>query len=207
VEKSINLTFHNRGLRSFIEVDLCAECPRCDDKGCCGYYSPVFYPLDLYFLHREDREILERIFSLPALTILDSSVTVNSSIDTGGGYRCQFHSRENGCSLAQHQRESVCRHFVCPGIAWWDDPNLSAWKTFFDQLEAWENELNRYLGALIGEHGLTLRRPDDRPRIWALLNEAVPGLLADHPAFLDQIPETGEHSVTRTMVWGNEWPL
>ena len=50
MQKEIKIIFHNQGLRSYIEVDLCSECPRQDDKGCCGFYSPVFYSSDFAYL-------------------------------------------------------------------------------------------------------------------------------------------------------------
>ena len=62
--KEINLVFHRRGLRSFIEVDLCADCPRRDHKGCCGHYSPVFYLTDLTSLPSSP-QLIDYIAELP----------------------------------------------------------------------------------------------------------------------------------------------
>src|SRR5690606_21028372 len=97
--KEINLVFHRRGLRSFIEVDLCADCPRRDHKGCCGHYSPVFYLTDLYFIAKQRPQLIDYIAELPFLTVLDASITVNSIPDKDGSSRCQFHSLEKGCLL------------------------------------------------------------------------------------------------------------
>jgi hypothetical protein len=96
MDKEINLIFHNLGLRTYIEVDLCAECPRQDDKGCCGFYSPVFYPTDLAYLYLHQPEMIEKIFSFDHLTVLDHSVTVNN-VPEGDSYRCKFHSKNGGC--------------------------------------------------------------------------------------------------------------
>jgi hypothetical protein len=107
--------------------------PRQDDKGCCGTIRRL-YSHDLAYILLHKPELIDYIFSLDNLTILDASVTVNNSIDEAS-YRCKFHKNEGGCLLPQNLRESVCRHFVCPGIGWWEDARLQNWKEFFDRWE------------------------------------------------------------------------
>jgi hypothetical protein len=158
MDREITLTFHNKGLRSFIEVDLCTECPRQDGKGCCGYYAPVFYPTDLAYLQLNHPAIIDYIFELDHLTILDTSVTVNNEKD-GESYRCRFHAREGGCLLAQPERETICRHFVCPGIDWQQESTMQHWKKLFEELFEYEIELNNRLSYQLTGKGLTLKDP------------------------------------------------
>jgi len=206
MEKDIEIIFHNRGLRSYIEVDLCAECPRQDDKGCCGYYSPVFYPTDLGYLYLTQPDLLDHIFSLEHLTILDSSVTVNNVID-GDSYRCKFHRKEGGCFLSQSTRESICRHFVCPGIGWWLEEQMQNWWDFFDELSSYEIKLNNHWSALLTEKGLSLRNPSQRETIYQELGRIYQEELARLPDFIDQMPSMESKTMQRTIRFGTDWQL
>ena len=206
MDKEITLIFHNQGLRSYIEVDLCAECPRQDFKGCCGYYSPIFYTTDLAYLSLHQPELIEHIFQLEHLTVLDHSVTVNNYPE-GDSYRCKFHSKSGGCLLGQTLRESICRHFVCAGIAWWEEPELAAWKNFFEALTDFEIELNQHLADNLQASGLTLRDP-------ALRDEYIQALL-DHyiratenaPDFITNMPVVERFTISRQLSFGQEWKL
>ena len=206
MDKEITLVFHNRGLRSYIEVDLCRECPRQDDKGCCGYYSPIFYPTDMAYLLEHNPELLDYIFSLEHLTVLDASVTVNSTIE-GTSYRCRFHSREGGCILGQSMRESVCRHFVCAGIGWWEDENLQDWRDFFVKLTDYEIQLNTLWADKLQEQGLSLRNPELRSRIWAELHEWYLQAIRELPDFIAAMPDDAVHTVKRPLKFGPDWIL
>ncbi|NLB53273.1 MAG: hypothetical protein GX808_10135 [Syntrophomonadaceae bacterium] len=206
MDKTICLTFHNQGLRSYIEVDLCGECPRQDDKGCCGYYSPVFYPCDFAYLLKSKPELLEFIFNLPNLTVLDYSVTVNNSPE-GNSYRCQFHSTESGCLLQQSLRESICRHFVCPGIDWEKEEILKPWKRFFDQLADYENKLNSVIGQKLTGKGLTLRNKADRNYFFQQLLILFEKETAELPEFFRQVPEAQKFYITRPLKFKTDWPL
>jgi len=204
--KKINIVFHNRGLRSFIEVDLCAECPRQDDKGCCGFYSPVFYPTDLGYLLLEQPDLLEYIFKLDHLTILDASVTVNNVIE-GNSYRCKFHHKDGGCLLTQTLRESICRHFVCSGIGWWEEESLQDWRHFFDKLSNYEIELNNEWAAILKGQGLTLRDPTLRPQFFDEILKLYQQELKVLPEFISLMPEKDSRLLDRNLSFGEEWTL
>lgn len=206
MHKEIKIVFHNQGLRSYIEVDLCSECPRQDDKGCCGYYSPVFYASDLACLLKHSPELIDYIFSIDNITVLDASVTVNSSID-GASFRCHFHSKEGGCLLNQALRESVCRHFVCPGIAWEEEDQLLPWKEFFLRLSNYEIELNNRIAAQLKEKGLTLRDKDKRKQLLAELEALFEQETKILPEFFAQVPVREEALITRPISYGKDWPL
>lgn len=206
MEKDITLVFHNHGLRSYIEVDLCSECPRQDDKGCCGFYSPVFYPTDLGYLYLNQPELLDHIFSLDHLTILDASVTVNNVID-GTSYRCKFHRKEGGCFLSQSTRESICRHFVCPGIGWWSEENMQNWWNFFDQLSTYEIQLNNRWSELLKEEGLSLRYAEQRETIFRKLGRLYEEEISNAPDFIRQMPDRESQTLHRTIRFGTDWQL
>jgi hypothetical protein len=206
MDKEIEIVFHNRGLRSYIEVDLCAECPRQDDKGCCGHYSPIFYPTDLVYLLNNQPELVDYIFGLDRLTILDASVTVNNTIE-GTSYRCRFHSKDSGCRLAQHLRESVCRHFVCLGIGWESEPELKPWRDFFSRLTDWEIELNNRWAAELKAKGLTLRDPDLRQQLWQELHRLYQRDLTVLPDFIAAMPEDDSYRIVRPLQFKQEWIL
>ncbi|MEQ8175929.1 MAG: hypothetical protein ABRQ26_12785 [Syntrophomonadaceae bacterium] len=206
MSKEIHLVFHNRGLRSYIEVDLCYECPRQDQKGCCAYYSPVFYASDFVYWLNNQPDLIDYLFSLPHLTILDASVTLNNIID-GRSYRCRFHTKENGCLLTQQNRESICRHFVCPGISWEKESSLAHWKVFFESLSDYEIKLNNQLADILKERNLSLRNRAQRSEIFALLPAAFARLTKNPPGFFSSCPEREEAVIIRPVSYGEEWPL
>lgn len=206
MQKEISITFHNQGLRSYIEVDLCWECPRQDNKGCCGYYSPVFYPSDFAYLLKVKPELIDYIFSLPNITVLDASVTVNSKID-GDSYKCKFHTNDSGCLLEQDLRESICRHFVCPGINWPQQEELKHWQVFFDLLCDYEIELNNKIADKLKQKGLTLRNPRTRDDFFKELMALFEEETQNMPNFLSQYPQQETFKITRTLRFGTEWPL
>lgn len=204
--KEIEIIFHNRGLRSFIEVDLCRECPRQDDKGCCGHYSPIFYPTDLVYLLIKQPDLIDYIFNLDRLTILDASVTVNNTIE-GESYRCRFHNKESGCLLPQHLRESVCRHFVCLGIGWESEPELKHWREFFIRLTDLEIELNNRWAAELKARGLTLRDPSLRKPLLKELHRLYKRDLAKMPEFITAMPAQASYRLVRPLQYKQEWIL
>lgn len=204
--KQIELVFYNRGLRSYIEVDLCRECPRQDQKGCCGFYSPVFYPSDFAFWLQNRPELVDQLFSLPHLTILDASVTLNSQID-GDSYRCGFHRQAGGCLLDQSLRESICRHFVCPGIGWELEPDLEHWKAFFNQLSDYEIKLNNQIARYYEVEGLSLRYPDQRSEFMARLPQVFKELAGTPPAFFTSCPPVEKAVIKRTLKFSKDWTL
>jgi len=205
--KEINLVFHRRGLRSFIEVDLCIDCPRRDHKGCCGHYSPVFYLTDLYFIARQRPQLIDYIANLPGLTVLDASITVNSLPDKDGSSRCQFHSTEKGCLLPMELRESVCRHFVCPGISWDKESRLAHWKEYFELLEDYETDLNNFLAACISQENLSLRRRSDWEAIFSVLELAMRRVLTEEKELGCHLPREEKAQIVRPICFGSEWPL
>ena len=186
--QDIRLVFHNLGLRSYIELDLCTTCPRQDDKGCCAYYSPAFYPLDFGFLLNREPQMIDTLFALPHITVLDTSLTANNYPE-GESYRCRFHSKETGCLLPQSLRESVCRQFVCPGVGWWEDPTLAHWNLFFTQLAEYEAACNQKLSQNLTDAGFSLRLPENRSKFWEALKPLYQEALLEHPAFFDICPQ------------------
>lgn len=207
MQKDVTLVFHRQGLRSWIEVDLCPDCPRMDGKGCCGYYSPVFYLTDLVWISHRDPGFLDRLFDLPRLTVLDFSITVNSLPDVDDSFRCQFHSTQRGCLLPLDLRESVCRIFVCPGIAWWNDQALKDWKKYFDDLEKFEIALNNKVAQESLRHGWSLRRAEHRKNIIYLSKSLIDlNLYREVPFGLD-LPRRQEAKLAIELAFGNQWPL
>ncbi|MEN6391924.1 MAG: hypothetical protein ABFD04_16025 [Syntrophomonas sp.] len=206
MSKEIRLVFHNRGLRSYIEVDLCYECPRQDQKGCCAFYSPVFYASDFVYWLKNQPDLINYLFSLPHLTVLDASVTLNNVID-GNSYRCRFHTKESGCLLTQQNRESICRHFVCPGISWEKEPSLAHWRVFFESLSDYEIKLNNQLADILKERNLSLRNRAQRSEIFALLPAEFAHLTKNPPHFFSSCPEREEAVIVRPVSYGEEWPL
>ncbi len=204
--KEITITFHNQGLRSYIEVDLCSECPRQDDKGCCGFYAPVFYPTDLAYLLNNKPELVDYIVSLTDITVLDASITINNSID-GDSYKCQFHTLDKGCLLTQNMRESVCRHFVCPGINWEAADELHAWQKFFNLLSDYEIELNNSIAEKLQQKGLSLRKIETRDAFFEALLQIFTEETKSWPAFFSDFPQEETFKITRTISYGKEWPL
>jgi len=204
--KEIEIIFHNEGLRSYIEVDLCMECPRQDGKGCCGNYSPVFYPSDFAFLLKNHPEIVDYLMTIKDVTILDASLTVNNSID-GESYKCHFHSSEGGCLLQQIQRESICRHFVCPGIGWEDEASMQHWKAFFQQLSNYEIELNNNIATALKAQGLTLRNSGQRKLFFAELLTIFEKETRHLPRFLLSCKPLERFAIKRKIYFKQEWPL
>lgn len=206
MEEEIQIVFHNAGLRSYIEVSLCTKCPTRDGKGCCGNYSPVFYPTDFGYLLNNSPALLEEILNIRKLTILDASLTVNNTID-GQSYKCHFHSSDQGCLLAQKQRESICRHFVCPGIGWEIERDLITWKDFFAQLAAYEIALNNKISELLRGQGLTLRDRKLRKRFFAELLKIYNEETKTLPEFLLKCPPQEQFTLKREVNPQGEWTL
>lgn len=206
MQKEIKLKFHNRGLRSYIEVDLCAECPRQDAKGCCGYYSPVFYASDFAYLLENKPELIENILQADRITVLDTSVTLNKSID-GESYRCHFHRQQGGCFLEQEERESICRHFVCPGVDWESDPHLARWKKFFTLLFDYEIELNNQISEELSNIGLSLRRETERAEFFRQLLVIFKDKTRILPDFFNECPPEEEATLIREISFGQDWRL
>lgn len=204
--KEVNIIFHNQGLRSYIEVDLCSACPRHDDKGCCGYYSPVFYPTDFAYLLKNQPDLLQYIINLDDTTVLDASITVNNTIE-GNSYRCHFHSKEGGCRLSQQQRESVCRHFVCPGINWEKEEELQHWKEFFTRLSDYEIMLNNSITDELKLRGLTLRGKNNRDIFFQQLLSIFEEKTLVLPEFFASCPPREEFRIVCEIKYGEDWPL
>lgn len=206
MQTQVTIVFHNQGLRSFIEVDLCAHCPRQDDKGCCGFYSPVFYPTDLVYLYHNQPALLQEIFQLDGITVLDASVTVNQRPD-GDSYRCRFHNLSGGCRLPQQLRESICRHFVCPDIGWEKSPFLYKWKDFFERLADYEIELNNSIASVLKSKGLSLRHSEQRKSAINVMVEQLKSYTEELPAFLTNMPALETATVNCELRFGKDWTL
>lgn len=206
MDKKIIIKFNNRLLRSFIEVDLCFNCPRQDNKGCCGYYSPVFYPSDFAYLYKHRPEIIDLILNINDTTILDTSITVNNDID-GKSYKCKFHNQTKGCILEQELRESICRHFVCPGIDWETESKCKNWRTFFRNLTEYEIALNNKLSSNLTQKGLNLREKQKRPLFFKELIHLYDKETNILPSFFFKCPSVEEFTLIRPIKYGSDWPL
>ena len=207
MEKEITLTFHNEGLRSYIELDLCRECPRQDRKGCCGWYSPVWYPLDLAFVYKTHPATLDYVWSLSRLTVLDTSVTINN-LPESESYQCRFHQKEGGCVIPQHLREGICRQFVCIGVNWQAEPSLARWVQFFDRLTDYEIAVNDRLSARLTQGGYTLRDPARREEFMQALMPWYEEEMRHPPAFFTDVPAAETVKIRRTIEkFGTEWVL
>ena len=207
MQKEITLTFHNEGLRSYIELDLCCECPRQDMKGCCGWYSPVWYPLDLAFVYKESPETLDFVWSLEHLTLLDTSVTINN-LPESESYQCRFHQKEGGCIIPQHLREAICRQFVCIGVDWQSEPSLQSWVEFFDRLTDYEIAVNARLSEKLTQKGLSLRNADQRRQFMQTLLPFYEQEMKNPPQFFKEYPQQETVKLIRTIdKFGTEWIL
>lgn len=206
MEKSIKLVFHNQGLRSYIELDLCSACPRQDCKGCCGFYSPVFYPTDLAFIYMHRPELLDFIFTQQYVTVLDTSITINSRLDPdSSGYLCSFHTKESGCILPQFLREPICRIFVCPGVNWQQEPELKNWRVFFEKLFNYEMNINEQLSAALLSKGLSLRQHNRRDDFFAHLLPLYQEAIREKPAFFAGVPEQKTIIIKRMLSYKSDW--
>ncbi|NLW90685.1 MAG: hypothetical protein GXY34_03680, partial [Syntrophomonadaceae bacterium] len=171
-----------------------------------GHYSPMFYPGDFVYLLKRRPELIDSILGLDNVTILDSSVTVNKTID-GDSYHCSFHRTEGGCLLEQDERESICRHFVCPGINWESEPALAHWKTFFDQLFEYEIEINNRIAEIMRQKGFSLRDATGRREYFAQLLLAFAEIDANPPDFMRECPADETAVINRPITYGKDWPL
>jgi hypothetical protein len=143
--------------------------------------------LDLGFLYENRPELIDYIFGLNPITVLDTSVTVNNRPEEDS-YRCRFHSKETGCLLEQAWRESVCRQFVCPGVGWWKVETLSHWNDFFTRLAEYEADCNNALSTRLREQGFSLRDSDRREAFFAALLPLYHVVLRQTPAFFYSCP-------------------
>ena len=207
MKKEITLTFHNEGLRSYIELDLCCECPRQDRKGCCGWYSPVWYPLDLAFVYKHSPQTLDFVWGLDHLTVLDSSVTINNFPESES-YQCRFHKKEGGCVIPQHLREAVCRQFVCIGVNWQAEPEMAHWVEFFERLTDYEIAVNEKLAALVAAKGFNLRNPEQRKPYIEALMPLYEEEMKNPPAFFSEYPKEETYIIRRNIEhFGSKWIL
>ena len=150
--------------------------------------------------------MLDYILNLPSLTVLDNSVTVNNCPEENS-YRCQFHNKESGCILEQSLRESICRHFVCPGINWENEAKLKLWKDFFAQLTDYENNLNNIIAQKLEQKGLTLRNKDKHKMFLQQLLILFEEATATKPAFFTEVPESEVFEIKRSLKFKADWPL
>lgn len=151
----IKLTFHNLGLRSWIECDLCYNCPLSRAKGCCTY-NPTFHAVDIAYIGAKQPDLLLLIINRPRVLVETTWISVNYLDDPMVGHRCQFNT-DTGCSLPVEFRESVCRHFICPGIKMWEEESISQWADFIQELETTEAEFNQHLREKLKQAGVDLR--------------------------------------------------
>lgn len=151
----IKLTFHNLGLRSWIECDLCFKCPLNQAKGCCSY-NPTYHLVDLGYIGDQWPDLLPVILNKTRVLVDNFWVAVNYIEDPQVGRRCQFNT-DTGCQLPVEFRESVCRHFICPGIQMWEEESLKRWADFFQEIETTEAEFNQHLRLKLQEARVDLK--------------------------------------------------
>ena len=203
-KREFEVVFHNSGARSWVECTLCWDCPREDDKGCC-YYNPTYYPLDFVYLLENQPRLIDAIFKLPRVTVLEKYVGIDRTEDKDGDLLCQMHSRKDGCQIAADLRESVCRVYICPGCLIWEEEGADVWKEFFNRLDAVEQEINRYLSAVLGEKGLNFKTA---PR--EFIREAAALYLEKWQGAFDwcqEYPREQRYKLVREVDWGKDWKI
>jgi hypothetical protein len=104
-------------------------------------------------------------------------------------------------------RESVCRHFVCPGVAWEKEDKLAHWKDFFTALADYEIELNNRIAGILKEKGLSLREEKRREEFLAELLILFEQETAITAPFLAECPPLEKFSLFRELQYGTDWPL
>lgn len=202
--QTIEIVFHNLGLRSWIECTLCWDCPRNDAKGCC-YYNPTYYPVDFSYLYEVKPEVIKVIFSQPRITIMEKYMSVDRTEDKDGDFRCQFHSLEGGCCWAPELRESVCRFYVCPGCAIWEEEGTAIWKEFFDRLDTYEAQINKAISAELATRGLDLKS-----NAREFIKQAAQLFKQNWdimPAWCREYPQEQRFLLKRPIYYGREWKL
>lgn len=205
IKREFEVIFHNQGLRSWIECTLCWSCPRDNHKGCC-FYNPTFYPLDFIYMQENNPELIDFIFKLPRVTVLEKYVGIDRMVDADGDYRCQLHSLHGGCIMAPDLRESVCRQYICPGCRIWEEEDTSCWREFFDRLDACEKEINQEISAILGERGLSFKTGPQE-----FIREACRLYYQNWPedpfAWCRDYPSQQRYRITREMAWGKDWKI
>jgi hypothetical protein len=203
-ERIFEIVFHNLGLRSWIECNLCWDCPRGDAKGCC-YYNPTYYPTDLAYLQAVNPEAIKAIFSLSRFTVLEKYMSADRIKDPDGDFRCPFHSLEGGCRWAPELRESVCRFYVCTGCNLWEEEGVEGWKEFFDRLETYEAEINQAISQELEAQGLNLKSDPAKFIQRALLLFKEKWDLV--PEWCREYPQQQRFILKRPISRGKEWKL
>ena len=202
MKQPVRVSFHNLGWRSWIECSLCALCPKSDGKGCCSY-SPLFMPVDLGYFQLHNPELIKEIFRLQPLTVLDSCVIVDSCRDADGSLRCQFHSRQSGCTLIPELREFICRKYVCSGMRLWEQAGVERWKEFFEELENREALLNKAIETELRAGGAWLNK--DRERFFGVLGLAYAKHFQPAGEWARDLPEVESFLFEVDVTDWNEW--
>jgi hypothetical protein len=203
-KREFEVVFHNLGPRSWIECTLCWNCPREDDKGCC-YYNPTYYPLDFVYLLDSNPRLIDAIFGLPRVTVLEKYVGIDRVDDRDGDMLCQLHSRQGGCQLAADLRESVCRVYLCPGCRIWEEAGADLWKEFFNRLDAVEQEINRHLSEVLGERGLNFKT--DRREFIREAAEIYREKWSGSFDWCEGYPREQRYKLVREVDWGKDWKI
>lgn len=198
----IKMTFYNLGLRSWIECDLCYRCPLNQSKGCCSY-NPTYHLVDLGYIGSVRPDILPVIMGKPRLVIEEFWLSVSYLEDSRVGRRCQFNT-DTGCQLPVEYRESVCRHFICPGIRLWEEESLARWAEFFQEIEATEAEFNQRLRLRLQEAGVDLRSsfPTALDILVREYRQVLAGIEAER---FGKYPSREQIVLSREIVPGEKW--
>ncbi|MDH7578774.1 MAG: hypothetical protein QHH75_13390 [Bacillota bacterium] len=153
----IEVTFHNAGLRSSIECNMCSSCPRDRIRGCCKI-SPVFLLTDVgFFLNSNGISFLESLFESPYVEIGDDYLKVKAIKEVDARHYCRFHNQEIGCRIPIPHRNTVCRQFLCPEVSLWRDPKAKRWVSFWLHLQKEEILLNHTLALECEKNNCSLR--------------------------------------------------
>ncbi|NPV28305.1 MAG: hypothetical protein HPY58_01345 [Firmicutes bacterium] len=155
--EAIEVTFHNAGLRSSIECNMCSRCPRDRVHGCCKI-SPVFLLTDIgFFLNNNSIGFLKSLLKSPYAEIGDNYLKVKAIKGVDGRRYCRFHHPEIGCRLPILYRNTVCRQFLCPEVSLWRDSRAKRWAAFWLRLQEEEIILNQALGRECQKNNCSLR--------------------------------------------------
>lgn len=203
-DKTFKVVFHNLGLRSWIECDLCWDCPRGDGKGCC-YYNPTYYPTDFIYLMDVKPQALQEILNMPYITFLEKYVSLDRVEDEEGDYLCQFHSITGGCRWAPDLRESVCRFYICPGCRIWEEEKVEIWKKFFTKVEEYESKINQEISLVMENRGLDLR--SNTMDFIKQASEYFHERWSFNPDWCQEYPKGQVLIINRTLEYGKNWRI
>ncbi len=153
--KTVEITFHNLGLRSGISCSLCARCPRDQVQGCCRI-SPSFLLTDIgFFLNSNASGFVRSLLQSSHAEILDDQVRVGAIADEERQV-CRFLNPHLGCRIPMAYRNTVCRQYLCPEVGLWKDSRARRWVDFWLYLQEEEIRGQQMISDMCASRGVSL---------------------------------------------------